>query len=191
MAEDGRKRTKKAVWLSALGVFIAVAWVFGAPIVHLLIDAKRAGFFDKVKQHEYEGTSMENMKALYQALQLYYESEDEMPMASGWMDASKMYVRTNDLKKGEEMKKFINPRIPPGKGVYGYAYNVTMSQVYLDEVADPAQTPLVFESKDTEWNAFGEPAKLEPEPELPGGNKAVTAEGAVKALKDLLHPEKK
>lgn len=185
MALDVRKKKKRA-WLIVFGVAGAVGLVFLVPIVQVAIDAYNAGFFDESEQGEYDGTSMDNMRSLYQATMLYYEAEGAMPHASGWMDAAKSYVRTADLLEGEEMKKFVNPNFPPGPGVYGYAMNSVLSEAYLDELEDPARTPMIFDSGDTRWNAFGLPSNIAPNPELPGGNKAVTAEGNVVELRELL-----
>jgi hypothetical protein len=184
-----KKRKRRNIWLGSIAFALVLAGYFLWPILDVYFDARREGFFDPVVQKEYEGTSMDNLKALYQAIALYTESEGAYPDASGWMDAAKVYLKTADLKKGEEMKKFINPRFPKGSGVYGYAFDFGLSQKYPDEVPDPALAPLVFESSDTKWNAFGDPSKLAPEPELPGGNRTVTADGAVAELRKLLFPE--
>ncbi len=187
MAIDARKKKKRrTVWLLIAGAIIVPGVIFGGPIINAFMDLWRGGFLDATEQHKYSATSMENLKALHQAVSLYYESEGVLPEANGWMDAAKTYVRTNDLKKGEEMKKFVNPRFPVGEGVFGYAFNSALSMKYLDEIEDPGKTPMIFESKDTKWNAFGDPAMLQPDPELGGGNQAVTADGNAVRLKDLL-----
>ena len=188
MVTDPKKKKKRVIWAIVAVVVIVPGIIFGGPIINAFMDGYRGGFFDAAKQHRYSATTMENLKALYQAVALYNESEGMLPEASGWMDAAKTYVRTNDLKKGEEMKKFINPRFPAGEGVFGYAFNIELSMAYLDEIEDPAQTPMIFESKDTRWNAFGHPADLQPDPELEDGNQAVTADGTAVALKKLLQP---
>jgi hypothetical protein len=193
MSIDAKKRKRRKVWLIVLVVLLLPVILFPR-LTYFTLNAaydliRFAKEDDDVKQHKYSATSMENLKALHQAVSLYYESEGVLPEASGWMDAAKTYVRTNDLKKGEEMKKFVNPRIPAGDGVFGYAFNSALSMVYMDEVKDPASTPMIFESKDTKWNAFGDPRDLQPDPELSGGNNAVTVEGNAVLLRDLLQPE--
>ena len=179
-------KRKKRACLIGCGLIGAVSLVFLFPIWQVAIDAWEAGFFEKVEQGEYNGTSMENMKALYQATMLYYESEGAMPHAAGWMDAAKTYVKTADLLEREEMKKFVNPNVPAGPGVFGYAMNSELSEAYLDELEDPARTPMIFDSADTSWNAHGLPSEIAPDPELPGGNRAVTVEGNVTELRKLL-----
>ncbi len=194
MAIDERKKKRRKVWLIVLIVLLLPVVIFPRRTYYLFnafFDLRKSGAFDNVKQHKYSATSMENLKALYQAVSLYYESEGVLPEASGWMDAAKNYVRTNDLKRGEELKKFVNPRFPAADGVFGYAYNAALSKAYLDEVKDPAKTPMIFESMDTRWNAFGDPKDLQPDPELSGGNNAVTADGNAALLRDLLGAEEK
>lgn len=190
MADEAKRKKRKRIWLIVLGLLLLPVVLFPKTTyyrVNFLIDA--IGFArsaEDVKKHDYSGSSMENLRALHQAISLYYESEGVYPDAAGWMDAAKGYVKTADLKKGEEMKKFVNPRIPEAEGVFGYAFNIALSMGYREDVADPAGTALIFESKDTKWNAHGEPALLQPDPELDGGNNAVTVEGNAVPLKQLL-----
>jgi hypothetical protein len=194
MVGEEKKRKRRKGCLVVLAVLLLPVVLFPKRIYYTLnafLDVQKAGFLDATKQRKYSASSMENLKALYQAVSLYYESEGVMPHAAGWMDAAKTYVRTNDLKRGEEMKKFVNPRIEGGEGVYGYAFNDALSGVYREDVADPAGTPMIFESSDTAWNAHGEPAALQPDPELEGGNLAVTAEGSAKPLRDLLDADRR
>ncbi len=179
-------KRKKRACLIGCGLAVAVSLIFIVPILQVAKDAWDAGFFEKVVQGEYDGSSMENLKALHQATMLYYEAEGVMPHASGWMDAAKTYVRTADLLEGEEMKKFVNANLPAGPGVFGYAMNSELSEAYLDELEDPARTPMIFDSADTSWNAHGLPWEIAPDPELPGGNRAVTVEGSVVELRKLL-----
>lgn len=184
-----KKKRRRRAWLIVLVVLLLPVVLFPKRAyytVNAFVDLYRAGTMDAQKQHKYSATSMENLKALYQAVSLYYESEGVMPEAAGWMDAAKTYVRTADLKKGEEMKKFVNPRLREGEGIYGYAFNSALSLAYREDIEDPATTPMIFESKDTRWNAHGEPSMLQPDPELEGGNQTITADGSVIALKELV-----
>lgn len=148
-----------------------------------LYAAYKAGFLDKTQLRAYQGTSIENLKAIHTALMLYHDSEGQFPSARGWMDAVKPRLKTNDLKPEEALKKLRNPTIqPPGEDVYGYAMNVAVSQKYKDDLKDPDSTILVFDSKDTRWNAFGDPMKDAADPPRPGGNQAVTVGGKVVPL---------
>lgn len=190
MADEAKRKKRKRIWFIVLGLLLLPVVLFPKTTyyrINAAIDLVRfAGKSKEPKKHDYSGTSMENLRALHQAVSLYYESEGIYPDANGWMDAAKGYVKTADLKKGEEMKKFVNPRIPEGEGVFGYAFNAALSMGYREDVADPASTALIFESKDTKWNANGDPATLQPDPELDGGNNAVTVEGNAVPLKQLL-----
>lgn len=183
--EVAPKQKKKATCLAIIIVALGLGFIFVGPILNVAWDLKKGGFLDNPAQKEYHATSMGNLKAQYQAMQLYYDSEGMMPEASGWMDAAKTYVRTADLKKGEELKKFVNPRYPSKDGVFGYAFDVRLSEVYLDQIEDLTIMPLTFESKATDWNAFGKPGEIQPNPELPGGNQVVTAGGSATTLDKL------
>lgn len=192
MRSEENKRKRRKVRLIVLAVLVSPVLIFSKQIyyaVNALADAQRAGMLDATKQHKYQGSVEDNLKALYTAIKLYEESEGALPNAEGWMDAAKNYVRTNDLKKGEEMKKFVNPRISGKEGEFGFAFNSKLSGAYSDEVKDPKNTPLIFESTDRAWNASGSPAQKQPSPPLDGGNWVVTVDGTVTTL-DKLEPDK-
>jgi hypothetical protein len=183
------RRKRRKVWLVVLAVLLLPVVIFPKRtyyLVNAFLDVRRAGFLDKQKQHKYTGTSMENLKALYQATMLYYEANAVMPGAEVWMDDLKPYIKTADLKRGEEVKKFVNPRIAAGVGVFGYAFNSALSGAWMENIEDPAHTALIFESNDTVWNAHGDPAELQPDPELDGGNLGVSVEGNAAKLKEML-----
>jgi hypothetical protein len=186
MPLDPKKKKRRITWLIVAIAVIVPGVIFGGPVINVLVDAWRAGFLDAQKQHKYSATSMENLKALFQATLLYYEANEAMPGADYWMDDLSLYIKTADLKKGEAVKKFINPRVTPGEGVFGYAFNEPLSGAWRENIEDPAATTLIFESEDTKWNANGDPKTLQPDPELPDGNQAVTVEGNVVLLRDLL-----
>ncbi len=134
-------------------LFLGVILFFGKPACDLL------KHFDIIPppKHEYSATSEENLKALYQAMSMYHDSEGQYPEANGWMDAISNRLKTNDLQKGEEMKKLVRPDLLEQDGKYGYAMNDAASAKYKDDIKDPAKTPLLFESKTTEKNAHGDP----------------------------------
>ncbi|MCH7903648.1 MAG: hypothetical protein IH944_03670 [Armatimonadetes bacterium] len=182
--DEKRRLLKKRIWYSVLAVFGVLVIVMGGLLLDVYLDFKREGFLDKQEQKTYDGTSIDNMRALHGALMLYYADEGAMPLASGWMDAAEKYVHTADLLEGEALKKFVNPNLPAGSGVFGYAMNSVLSQVYIDEVEDPGNTVMIFDSADTSWNAHGSPSEMAPSPELPGGNRAITVEGAIVKLSD-------
>lgn len=188
MNSDESKKKKRRVRLIVLLVVLSPILIFSKQIyyaINALADAQRAGMLDATKQHKYQGSVEDNLKALYTAIKQYEESEGALPNAEGWMDAARAYVRTNDLKEGEEMKKFVNPRISGKDGEYGFAFNSKLSGAYSDEVKDPKKTPLIFESTDRAWNASGSPAQKQPSPPLDGGNMLVTVDGTVTTFDKL------
>jgi hypothetical protein len=174
------KRIVKYTGLILLAALIFGGWRYGPT----LYDFYKAGFFEDVlsqkELRKYQGTSMDNLKALHVALSLYHESEGQFPHSSGWMDAVQPYIRTGDMKKEEAMKKLINPLIlPGGKGVFGYAMNDATSARYKDDIPFPSTTPLLFDSSNTSWNAHGTLSKLLPKPPRQGGNLGISVSGEI------------
>lgn len=163
-------------------VLVAVAiWV--GPV---LLDFYNSGILGSQlsgkKMREYQGTSMDNLKALHTALMLYHDSEGQFPEASGWMDAITDRIKAGDMTQEEADKKFVNPLLGK-KGEYGYAMNDACSKKYKDDIKDPSKTPLLFDSSDTRWNAHGSPESLLPKPPRPGGNLGVSVDGNILQLK--------
>lgn len=152
-----KSRKGRKIGCSIAGaILLLLVWFAGPP----LLDLGRGGFLSCAPpKHEYSATSEQNLKAIYQAMMLYHESEGQFPEANGWMDAIDNRISSNDLKKGEEKKKLIRPDLIGQEGNYGYAMNPVASAKYKDDVKDPSTTPLIFESKETVRNANGDPEK--------------------------------
>jgi hypothetical protein len=128
----------------------------------------------------YQGTSKENLKALYTAMMLEHDSEGAFPKAAEWMDALKDRLATNDMSLTEAEKKYVNPMAGPAKpGQFGYAMNAALEGKYKDDVKDPDKTLLIFDSSDTSRNAHGDPTELLPKSARQGGNLGVTVSGKV------------
>lgn len=134
--------------------------VLGMTVFRDFLDVWRAGFFEEVEPVEYRGASLDNLKAQHTALMLYHDSEGQLPLAAGWMDAIENRLQTRDLKPGEGAKKLVAPSYAGQLGKYGYAMNDACSGKYKDDVASPDTTPLVFESTDAARNAHGDPKNL-------------------------------
>ena len=177
MKKGGKKVVIGALTLIFIGLG-GVAYLVGPEAA----SAWRAGFFQREARHEYVGTSLDNLKRLHTAMLLYHDSEGQFPNAAGWMDAIENRLQTNDLKPGEGEKKLRNPALPENPEVYGYAMNSLASGKFKDDLPDPAKTILLFDSQNTARNASGDPLKDAPNPARPGGNLAITIDGAL--LKD-------
>jgi hypothetical protein len=170
----GRKILKVIAALFAL-LLVYFLW-FWAPV---LWDVWQAGMLDKVDKREYHGTSMDNLRALHTGLMLYHDSEGQFPFGSGWMDAVLPRIGAGDMKKEESAKKLVHPMFwPPNGKEFGYAFNDSCSEKYIEDIEDPERTPLVFDSSDTGRNAHGDPSNLLPNPPREGGNQGVSVSGA-------------
>jgi len=100
-----------------------------------------------------------NLHVLYTAIKMVHDSDGTFPDSSKWMDKTITRVRTEDLKKGAEREKFVDPAAGGKQGEYGFAMNDAASGKYIDDIKDKS-APLIFQSTDTSWNAHGDPAKI-------------------------------
>lgn len=160
-------------------VVFAVAAIWIGPVI---LDFYNSGILGSQlsgkKMREYQGTSMDNLKALHTALMLYHDSEGQFPDSAGWMDAIKDRIKAGDMTQEEADKKFVNPSL--GKaGEFGYAMNDACSKKYKDDIKDPSKTPLLFDSSSTGRNAHGSPSSLLPKPPRPGGNLGISVDGSI------------
>ena len=164
----------KKGWKWAIGIvgvaIGAIAYLVGPEA----LAAYRGGFFEKEKKVKYAGDTVDNLRRLHTALMLYHESEGQFPYAAGWMDAIENRLQTNDLLKDEGKKKLHRPEFAESANQYGYAMNEKAQAKYKDDL-DKA-TELIFESKSTDRNAFGDPS------EEKTGN-AITIEGKLVPVK--------
>lgn len=183
MARSGCKKGLKI----GCGILALAALVFGIWLYPTIRDLASLGLFDRASRHDYTGTVQQNLKAIHTALMLYHDSEQQFPAASGWMDAVKTRLKTDDLNKDQEFNKLRDPRVA-GKDseVYGFAMNRAVQGKYKDDIKDPDHTILVFCSSKLGWNAFGDPAVDGPRDELRGGNLAVTVSGKIGKIHDLM-----
>lgn len=150
---------KQQIKLGCLVVFMIAAafcWWFYGGIIKYLGPMLYRQMTDRKK--EYTGTSIDNLKAMRNALMSYEESEGQFPEAGGWMTAIEKRIVTDDLKSGEAEKKLILPEFVGQPGKFGYAFNDAASAKYHGDVKDP-KTPLVFESVSDGKNAHGDPVR--------------------------------
>jgi hypothetical protein len=139
--------------LIALGVVafaLVSVGVFYGPAVADFVRVYGLDSLMKPEKHKYSATSEENLKAIYQGMMLFHESEGQFPNADEWMDDITNRLKTNDLERGEAEKKLIRPEFLADSGKFAGKYK--------DDITDKSKTPLVYESKGTAKNASGDPA---------------------------------
>ncbi len=165
---------KKKIGVGCLAAFIVVGgvgwWFYGDLIRHFAPSLWRSV---TDRPHEYKGTSIDNLKAMRNALLSYEESEGQFPEASGWMTAIEKRIVTDDLKSGESEKKLILPENVGQPGKFGYGFNASLSGKYHGDIKDH-QTLMIYESVDEAKNASGDPAKAERR-----GGLAITLDGTI------------
>ncbi len=186
MAEEKNPRGRRMM-LGCLGVLVGVIVALWLWIGPLLTTASRRGFLDRTEMRQYEGNTMENLRRIHTALLQYEASEGQLPHANAWMDAAWRRLQTADMSEEEAKKILRSPSVyESNPTAFGYAFNENLSEMFTGDVESPSRTPLIFDSSDLTWNAFGNPAQLAPSPARPGGNLTVTVEGNVIKLTDLL-----
>ncbi len=126
-----------------------------------------------IDRKQYEGGSIDKLRAMRTALLGYEESEGQFPYGEGWMTAIENRLQTNDLQKGEGLKKLIYPAYVGQVGKYGYGFNNEASAKYLGDIKDP-KAVLVYESEGTEKNLHGDPAKMRR-----AGGMAIAVDGTI------------
>lgn len=187
MTEEDKNPRGRRMMFGCLGILIGMIVAFAIWLGPLFLTAKKRGFLDPQVKRTYEGNTMDNLKNIHTAIMLYQESEGQLPFANSWMDGTWRRLQTGDMVEEEAKKQLKSPSVymdnPLG---FGYAFNEILSGKYVDEVEDPDATPLVFDSSDISWNAFGNPAQLAPTPPRPEGNFAVTVSGSVVKLETIL-----
>ncbi len=180
------KRLVRRVGCGCLGILgLVVLILLVTPLGHTVLTLYRRGYLDAYvspdEERKYQAGEVENLKALYTAMNLYHESEGQYPYANGWMDVIKSRTSTSDLAKGEAEKKFISPALAGKPGQFGYAMNDKASAKYKGDLKT-LKEPLLFVSSDTSRNAHGDPKKLTPNPPRPGGNVGIAVDGTIVKL---------
>ncbi|QYK54506.1 MAG: hypothetical protein KF824_06295 [Fimbriimonadaceae bacterium] len=186
MTEEKNPRARRMMF-GCLGVFVGVVIALVIWLGPLVKAANKVGVLDPQVKRDYEGNTMENLKNIHNALLQYEASEGQLPFAETWMDAAWRRLQTADMDEDQAKRKLKSPSLyESNPQAFGYAFNEALSGQYSGDVENPAQTPLIFDSSDLTWNAFGNPAQLAPNPPRPEGNYAVTVEGNVMKLDELL-----
>ena len=115
-----------------------------------------------------------NLKAIRTALMQAAESDGEFPPVAKWMESAMVRLKTSDINESEAQLKLM---VPGRKDGFGYAYNGGLAGKSPVDFKAKGKTVMVYESKQTQWDAFGDPAK----DALPGG-KGVTVDGEIVTL---------
>lgn len=187
MAEEEKNPRARRMLFGCLGIFVGVLIALYFWVGPLLLTAKKKGFFDPQVKRKYEGDSMTNLKNIHTAVMLYQDSEGQLPYANAWMDGVWKRLQTGDMEEAEAKKQLKSPSVAFDNPLaFGYAFNESLSGKYSADIPEPDKTPLVFDSSDLTWNAFGNPAQLAPSPARPEGNYAVTISGNVVKLDTIL-----
>lgn len=176
MTDRPKRKGCRGCLLLVLLAVLAVAAFYGPVVKDFWDRGILQTYLFPQKKRAYSGDSMANLKAQHTAMMLYHESEGQFPEASGWMDAISNYLRTADMDKEQSLKKLKRPDLANAPDAYGYAMNDAAGAKYKDDIPNPAQTPLTFESRDTGWNAHGDPKTA------PKGSQAVSVEGGILRL---------
>lgn len=150
--------TRKKVGIGCL-VVVAALGVWLGPTLFDLRDYIGTAIAPQ-KMREYEGSNVDNLKAIHTALTLYEESEGQFPEGEGWMDAIANRIRTSDLSEEEASKKLRDPARSKSPEEYGYALNDAAAGKYHEDVPDPSKTPLVFLTSDMKRGVHGDPSKI-------------------------------
>lgn len=178
-------KSRKKILLGCLGFVVVVvgsAAIYYGPVIHDLWGIIVAAV-SKTEKRAYNGTNDDNLRAIRTALMLYHESEGQFPQASGWMDAVKDRIQTNDLTLDQALRKLRNPTLrSKGPDVFGYAFNDALSAKYKGDIKDPKML-LVFDSSITRWDAHGDPKLLKPKSASDGGDSGITLDGTIVKLK--------
>ncbi len=156
-AKGGKFRKRRWILGALAALFGGAALFYGPVIADLSREGILQGLLSKPQERAYLGDSEDNLRALYLGMKLYHDSEGAFPEAESWMDAIGKRVKTSDMSEDEAAKKLIRPDLRGQPDRYGYAMNVAMAGMYLEDVKDPSRTPLLFESRETGRNAAGDP----------------------------------
>lgn len=99
--------------------------------------------------------------------------DDRYPRAKHWMDAEMPYTKNEQVFKCPEMKSG-----------YGTAFVSSLDKANSVKIADPAMTPVIFDSTTKNRNAFGKLLALLPKiPRHIEGNSIAYSDGHAKMVR--------
>lgn len=165
----------RARWIVFGSLAAGLGWLgftFGPTVVGL----QQRGFFEKPpEKEEYHGNVDDNLHALYTAMNQAHDSDGQYPEKEKWMDAISNRLQTSTMKDGEGEKKLHDPSAKSG---YGFAFNKAVAGKYKGDLKAPESLVLIYQSKQTSKNAFGDP-KTDFEPNR---NHAISVTGKILKL---------
>lgn len=156
--------------LAGLGVLFLTP--FGKALRDLASRGVIQNLASKPPERVVSGDTVARLKALRTALDLYHDSEERYPEASGWSEAARLRLKADDLAKGQDRAALTRP----GARAYGYALNARAAGKYRDDVG-PESTILLYETARETKDAVGDPAR----DGLKGG-RGITVSGEIVAL---------
>jgi len=165
----GRMTCLIAFGIVGVAFLCAVPWMI--QVAQAVADAKKGGLLDEEKTEKYQVGRDNNLKAICTALKQAADSDGQFPPAAKWMESAMVRLKTSDINESEAQQKLM---VPGRKDGFGYAYNGALAGKSPDDFKAKGKTVIVYESKQTKWDAFGDPAK----DALPGG-KGVTLDGDI------------
>jgi len=118
--------------------------------------------------------------------QLIYagDNDDHLPAADRWMDAIRLYEKPRPGLRSDS--PYRCPAAPPGQ--YGYAMLAKLSQADTKKVANPASTPLIFDSTDLTWNAVADHPNAPVPSRHPPRNNYFCVDGSLKRERQAEDP---
>jgi hypothetical protein len=113
------------------------------------------------KNPDAASASLSNIRQLGISLQIYLtDYDDVVPPAGDWAIVSYPYRKNNDMLNDPTL----------GHGLkYGYALFAPLSAKSVDDIANPAEIPLLFQSQTSSFNESGDLSKLPISPRGKGG----------------------
>jgi len=143
---QGRLGGRGMAW-SAIGLSIVGVLVFG---FFVMFGAVMFPVFSRAREAAKAATCVSNAKQLTLGVIMYAQEHGEkLPAADQWCDEIIPNVKGQDV--------FKCPNLPGAKS--GFAFNRALGGRALGEIADPANTVLIFESN-LGWNGAGGPESV-------------------------------
>jgi prepilin-type processing-associated H-X9-DG protein len=165
-------------------VLIVVGVVFFICIAGIgVLSAILYPVFKQAKQSATRAVCLSNVKQLSTSILMYSaDFDDKLPAATTWMDSTlKITERTSTRTKPRS--QYRCPVVSQNKkeDEYGYAFNERVKGS-MSSLGDPQNIPLVFDSINLKWNAYGA-IDLLPNPSRHRLNNVGFCDGHVKGLK--------